>query len=293
MNNFTKNSDPIYDKDIKIFIQNILSKKEILKFENCSNQQFVKQYKKWLKNSTFNSITGLDKFKYGNYSYGSTTAIAEFIKRNADKRLRVSKDDFLLSKILSKSYKTKFTPLEDEEIKKNDVLVISHPFSGNGDIYPSFKNVLDQCDKNDVPVLIDGAYFGISHDLHYPLDRKCIKEFTSSLSKNFGVQNLRIGIRLSKDFIDDALNAPIQMADCFNKLNALIGIKLMKKFSADYIIKKYTKVYDKICTKFNLIPTQTVTFGLGDKLSKKNKSKFQRGSYVRVCISKALVKNFK
>lgn len=293
MNNFTKNSDPIQDKDIELYIQKILSKKEILKFENCSNQQFVNQYKNWLKQSSFNSITGLNKFKYGSYSYGSTTAISEFIKRNADKRLRVSKDDFLLSKILSKSYNIKFKFLEDEEIKKNDALVISHPFSGNGDIYPLFGNVLDQCDKNDVPVLIDGAYFGISHDLHYPLERKCIKEFTSSLSKNFGVQNLRIGIRLSKDYIDDALNAPIQMADCFNKLNASIGIKLMKKFSADYIVKKYTKVYDKICTKFNLIPTQTITFGLGDKWNKKNKSKFQRGSYVRVCVSKALVKNFK
>ena len=83
------------------------------------------------------------------------------------------------------------------------------------------------------------------------------------------------------------------MADCFNKLGALIGIELMKKFSADYIVKKYTKLYNQLCTKFNLIPTNTITFGLGNKLDKKNKSKFQRGSYVRVCVSKKLTETIK
>ena len=54
--------------------------------------------------------------------------------------------------------------------------------------------------------MIDGAYFGIGKDLAYPLDRQCVREFTTSHSKNFGLQNLRIGIRYSKDFVDDALN---------------------------------------------------------------------------------------
>lgn len=292
MKNFSKGSEAIYDNSIKNFLLKLFNK-ELMFFENCSNKKFVNQYKTWLQQSSFNKIKGLSEFKFGQYSYGSTTAIAEFIKRHSNRRLRISKDDFLLTKILSKCYRINLKFLEDDIIKKNDVLIISHPFTGNGNVYPSFEKILDSCDKKNVPVLIDGAYFGICKNINYPLQRSCIREFTSSLSKNFGVQNLRIGIRLSKDYIDDTLNVPIQMADCFNKLGALIGIELMKKFKPDYIVKKYEKTYNKICKKFNLIPTNTITFGLGDKLSKKNKFKFQRGSYVRICVSKALVKNFK
>lgn len=290
MRKFTKKSEPIRDRKILSYLRKILSKIKTIDIEKDTNKKFVNSYKKWLMCSTFNTIEGLNEYKFGCYSYGSTTAIAEFIKRNKSKRIRVSKDDFLLTKILSQCYQINLKFLEDEDIKKNDAVVISHPFSGNGNVHPDFEKIIDSCDEHNVDVLIDGSYFGICKDINYPLYRKCIKEFTTSLSKNFGVQDLRIGIRLSKEYVDDVLNAPIEMADCFNKLGSVIGTKLMKKFSADYIIKKYKKRYDKICYDFNLIPTNTITVGLGNNLDNKNKIKFKRGSYIRVCVSNELIK---
>ena len=282
MKKFTTGHWPLYDKTISRSVEQILNKHRKT-FNQTKHSQYVSQYKKWLKSSKENIIKGLDEFKYANFSYGTTTAIAEFIHRNNSRTLRMFKDDFLLTKILSRTYQHKLKYIEDGKIGKNDCVVTSVPFTGNGSMHPQFDQLLDQCDKHDVPVLIDGAYFGIAKGITYPLDRKCIQEFTTSHSKNFGVQDLRIGIRFSKQFIDDALNVPVQMGDCHNKLGACIGINLMKQYPADYIINKYFFKYWEICETNNLTPTNTITLAIG-----KDK-KFQRGSYVRVCISKALV----
>ena len=283
MEKFTTGHWPLFDKSISKSVEQIVSKNKST-FYKTTHSQFVKQYRKWLQASKLNQIKGLDQFKFANFSYGTTTAISEFISRHHRRRLRMFADDFLLTKILSKTYQHKLKYIEDGPITKNDCVVTSLPFTGNGGIHPLFDRLLDQCDNLDVPVLIDGAYFGISKDITYPLYRKCIKEFTTSHSKNFGVQDLRIGIRFSKKFIDDALNVPVQMGDCHNKLGACIGINLMKQFPADYIVKKYSNKYNKICQTNNFTTTNTITLALG------NDKKFQRGSYVRVCVSNALVR---
>jgi hypothetical protein len=283
MKKFTTGHEPLCDKNISKTVEQTINKNK-LSFAKTKHSQFVSQYKKWLLGSKLNTINGFEKFTYASFSYGTTTAISSFLSRNHMRRIRMFKDDFILTKILSRTSQYNFKFIEDGKITKNDCVVTSLPFTGNGSMHPQFEQLLDQCDKHNVPVLIDGAYFGISTGITYPLDRKCIQEFTTSHSKNFGVQDLRIGIRFSKQFIDDALNVPVQMADCYNKLGSCIGIDLMKKYTADYIINKYWFKYYEICETNNLTPTNTVTLALGSN------KKFQRGSYVRVCVSNALVR---
>ena len=281
--NFDKGSEPIYNAQISNSVDTLLKNVNW----NIPHKDYVNTYTDWLQSSTYNNIN-LSDFTHANFSYGTTTAFSEFISRNYNRTIRFSKDDFLLSKILCTSYGTQYKHIEDGVITKNDCVIISLPFSGNGSILPTFNSLLDTCDELGVPVMIDGAYFGICKDTEYPLDRPCIREFTTSHSKNFGLPNLRLGIRYSKDFIDDALNAPVAMANCYNKLGAYVAVEIMKQYSANWIIDKYWQSYKSICADYELIPTNTVTLALGDNLDADNKEKFTRGSYVRVCVSKSL-----
>ena len=85
-------------------------------------------------------------------------------------------------------------------------MIISLPFSDCGAEHPATQDILDECDKLDVPVFIDCAYYSIARDINFNLDRKCIKGIAFSLSKAFyGTHRLRIGLRCKKDFNDDGV----------------------------------------------------------------------------------------
>ena len=110
----------------------------------------------------------------------------------------MSRSDFILTKILCKTYQRNLSYLEDDWFREGDALIMSFPYSGNGSYYPEYENVLDTCDQLNIPVFIDGAYFGISKDINYPLQHDCVKDFSVSLSKNIAGNPLRLAFDLLK-----------------------------------------------------------------------------------------------
>ena len=132
-------------------------------------------WRKWFS-ETYNNIVGLDQFKHSAFSPGTTDSFGEFISRYRNRRIRVSKSDFVLTKILCRTYERNLCFLENDLLQRGDILIMSFPFSGNGSYHPKYENVLDTCDTLDIPVFVDGAYFGISSNMHYPLQRDCVKE---------------------------------------------------------------------------------------------------------------------
>jgi hypothetical protein len=163
---------------------------------------------------------------------------------------------------------------------------MSMPFSGNGSYFPGYETILDQADELDVPVMIDGAYFGISHDVVYPLDRKCITDFALSLTKNFTGNPFRLGIRFTKDAVDDGISAGLISNGIFDQLGAWLSIQLLQQFPHTEFINRYRPVSDQICQEHGITPTNTITIAIGD--SEKFAS-FKRGDYIRVCLSTDIV----
>ena len=84
-------------------------------------------------------------------------------------------------------------------------LLISAPFSDFGCIHPDFEHIMRICVAHNIPVCLDLAYWGIAKHVHINLDAfPCIKEVTCSLSKPFfTLENHRVGIRFTKDYVDD------------------------------------------------------------------------------------------
>jgi hypothetical protein len=284
-----RNALPIKDSKVLEFIKNTDSNNFFSKsLENTKIlKQFTTYYFRWIQESKLNKLRGLQKFKHIAFVHGTSQSFDFFYAENKSRRFRCFKGDFFYHVISWKRNNSKFAYLDDGKINKNDAVIMSIPFSDTGYIHDMTLDVLDQCDKLGVPVMIDAAYYNLVRDLKFNINRPSINAITFSLSKGFyPLDKLRIGIRCKKDFSDDPVDV-FNSYDMFNKAGAALGLQIMKKFSPDYNQEKYGKKQIEICNQFDLEPSKSVIFGLGDKKF----SKFNRGSYTnRVCISKLLVK---
>jgi hypothetical protein len=276
-------SKPIEDSEVRSFIDQILKTLDIDNIDNFEYSTYENTWRNWIASSSYNKIRGLDNFEHSAYLSGSTNAFPEFISRYPGRRIRVSKSDFILTKIVSKGQQREFLPLEEDVLGNNDCVILSHPFSGNGKTLPDHQALLDVADKLNVPVMIDACYFTVGHGIDYDLTHTSIKEINFSLSKNYSLTNFRTGIRFTKEFIDDSIGATVKMG-IFNKLAAMIGYQLLNQFSHDWFIEKYIPVYDQICAELNLEKTNTLSFAIAPD----SWEEYKRGDYVRVCIAEEL-----
>ena len=283
----SKQTNPcIRNKSAVAYIDTLFPDITYSKLLEVENDDLDKAWRKWLTTNTYHQVSGLHLFKYSAFSPGTTDSFGEFIVRYPESRVRVSRSDFILTKILSKTYGRNLVFLEEDDLDSNDIVVMSLPYSGNGSYYPEHEKFFDKCDELNIPVFIDGAYFGISRDIEYPLHRECIKDFTVSLSKNFAGEPLRLGIRFTKEDVDDGITAGLIGSDVFDRLSAYLSIKLLEKFPHNSFVDRYINKSLELCEQQELIPTNTLSIGIG----KPHMIEYLRGDYVRVSISSELSK---
>lgn len=246
---------------------------------------YLDAFTNWMQSSKSNRIVGLEQFKHRAYSSGTVDSIAEFICRHTNsRRLRFSRAEFILSKIVSNSVNNTWTWLESEPLESGDALVISLPFSGNGSTIPDFNTLLDTCDKLDIPVLLDLAYLGISYDLDIDLTHPCITDVTCSLSKPIN-SFLRCGIRFTRQLHDDRVQLMSDLG-VVNRVATKVAEALMLKFPSDYIFNTYKKQYDTVCSNLGLEKTNTLTLALGNADQYQD---FLRNGFYRICITNELI----
>jgi hypothetical protein len=281
---------PINDTEVISFLKKIEKKIKLIKILNDGSIQkkFLNRFKKWIQVSKLNKIKNLNRFKYSCISQGTSQAFDYFYLKNHKRNFKIIKGDYAYHPISLRSGGIKWSFLNEKKISKNDAIIISVPFSGNGSIAPNFDSILTDCEKQNVPVMIDFCYLPVSAGINIDLKYKCIKEVTFSLSKCFPVGHLRIGMRLSLSDDDDPMFV-YHKFNYTNRLSSFIGLELIKKFSMDFIYNKYKKKQIFYCKKLNLLPTNVVTLALGDK----KWSKYKRANWNRLCLSKLYVKNQK
>jgi hypothetical protein len=277
--------DPLHIPEVIEYIDTLFPTINYQKLVAITNTELDQAWRAWLLDSPYHRVTGLDKLQYSAFCPGTTDVFGEFISRYPNRRVRVSRSDFVLTPILARAYSRNLVFLEDGPLASDDCIIASVPFSGNGTAMPGWDSLLDQADALGVPVFIDGAYFGISHGLHYPLDRKCVTDFAVSLSKNLAGNPLRLGIRFTKDNIDDGVTAGLLGSDIFDRLGAYLSIQLLQKYPHAWLIDHLAPVSQQVCDQLRLTPTNTVTIGIGGDEYKQD---FLRGDFVRVCITQEI-----
>jgi len=257
-------------------VQNVLENKDI-------QTQFLSEYQNWIKTSKVNIFSGLDAFTISAFSNGTTEGFDKFMIKNHNKRFRCLRGEYMYHTAnYKKFFNWKF--IEDEPLSKNDAVVISVPFSDTGNIHPLTEDILADCDKLNIPVLIDSAFIGICGNIKFNYNRECVTDITFSLSKSFPVANLRIGMRLSKIDNDDGLLIHTKI-NYNNRISAAVGFQLITKYSADYNYHMYRTAQLRFCEKLSVEASDSVIFGL----SNKNFSEYNRGGFSnRLCFSKYL-----
>lgn len=222
--------------------------------------EFLYEYDLWIKSTKGNTFTGLEDFKYKCYSNGTTEAFDKFYMKNAKRRFRCYKGEYMYHKL---AWRDKFvwSYLDDEPLHNADAVVISLPFADTGNKHEKYHDLMRECTELDVPVLVDCAYFGISHNISFDVAYSCITDITFSLSKTFPVAYARIGMRYTKEDDDDTMFVYHKIS-YNNKLGAALGMQYIDTFTPDFVPQKYLQKQKDFCTTLDVQPSSTVIFGI-------------------------------
>lgn len=217
----------------------------------------------WLHQHPGNRILGLDQMSR-NFSAGTTQSFDSFYYRHRHRRMRCLVGEYFYHLKSWIANQVPWSFLSDTDpLDPGDALVISLPFCDTGDQPRNFENLLDQCDKMAVPVLIDCCYYTISTGIHADLSRNCVDTVAFSLSKAFPLAHLRIGLRYTKPDVQDGqtLHDVINYNNC---LAAYLGTEIIRRFGADHVYQTYCQQQQEVCDYFGLEPSQSVIFASGD-----------------------------
>ena len=269
------------DEAVKEYIDN-----QSLLDNEAIKSKYVQTYKQWMF-AAHPNIKGWEDYNELCFTQGTTESFAQFYLRfRESKRLRLAKGEYFYNQMMKGLwYKEKFAWLDEDEIRSNDVVLISIPFADTGAVPDYLEKLLTECDNNDVPVMLDLAYVSLSVNQEIDLTHKCIEYVVSSLSKVFPVELHRIGIRMQRKKFEDQLYVINEKNyNYINVMSAYVGTKLMERYPADYIYNKYRQKQLDMCDKLNLEASPCVYFGID------NNGQFQeynRGTETnRLCFSR-------
>jgi len=254
-------STAIQDPDALETLKNIELDLVTLLADEHINEEFCNNYLEWINSGTLNSITGLDQFKFKSYSNGTSEAFDKFYIKNRTRRFRCFKGEYVYHQLAWRNSWPDWKFIEDAPVDTNDAVVISLPFADTGVVHTQMFDILEQCTKLKIPVLLDCAYFGICSNTNFNFNFDCITDITFSLSKFFPVSHARIGMRLTRIDDDDLLfvyNKNLYL----NRIGAKIGLEFISRYNPDYIIKKYKLKQQELCQVLDVCPSDTILFGL-------------------------------
>lgn len=129
-------------------------------------------------------------------------------------------------------------------------------------VYQSIPSAIDGNYKkvnNHTKVVLDLAYVGSTKVQKIELHDGVEKVFFS-LSKSFGIRNIRTGWYFSKT-PDKKLRALVSAAKYYNYYAVSIGEEIINNFDIDYVYKKLQTEQSRVCKELNLIPTDSIWFG--------------------------------
>jgi len=226
-------------------------------------EKFIERFGRWIRSSELNTIDGLDAFSHVTQTNGTSEAFSMFMQRHSNRNFKFYKGDFMMHKVASNNLNAKWEWIFNYgQVKENDAVIISCPFSDTGSIKEDMDQLLEWCSSLQVPVLIDMAYFGMCYGLNINVDQPCVEEVTFSLGKTFPLIGARAGIRFQKEEIDDPVLFTNQHG-IVNNFAAMVGQFALEIAGPDYIVDKYKQTQIEFCKLTNTQPSSTVLFGLG------------------------------
>jgi hypothetical protein len=253
----------IKDKDAIDFVHGVQLNKYL------QDPYIVKRYEEyfpvWLKQCPRFDLIGIEDFKHSSLAQGSQEYFINFYLTHRKKRFRIFKGEYWWHMEVWKHMGMDWEFIEHDDIRENDVVIVSFPFAKLGDKHPGLDNLLERCEKLGVDVMLDFIYLpNVTYEnLQIDITKSCIKSLSFSLSKAYPIANGRVALRMTRDKIND----PMQISNdenVANRLAAALGLAVMENFKVDYMVEKYQKEQEHWCRVLGLQPTKVVHFALGE-----------------------------
>ena len=200
-----------------------------------------------LLNYKLSTANGIDQFTNVDTIIGCTQYI-DNLYQSHPKNLFVFENEFVYHKSLRLD-----NEISVDDIKPNSHLLISVPQAHSCAVPEILPRIIKLAEENNCSLHLDMAWWTISKGLSINLSSPSIKTLATSLSKPFSLSRNRIGIRMSRCNINDAVS--IQ-----NKKNIVpralleLGLSYLQQNDLDYMWKKYSKHYDHICRLCRMRP---------------------------------------
>ena len=220
------------------------------------NETFLPAIDEWINNHQRAWYLGLDNFPIRHTILGVTQQLDELHQLNTN-NISVFRGEYKYHKRLPSFVRELDSKLD---IMPGECVIISAPSTITTNLLPNMKEILDYCQAIEAQVHIDGAWFPQCRNFELDVSHPAIKSVSVSLSKAFGMGSQRIGIRYMKE----PVAGPISIMNDYgyqNVSDAWLGVAAMKYFGADYWWSNYEDKYEKVCSDFNLDPTDSIHVG--------------------------------
>jgi hypothetical protein len=244
---------PLIDSYLELLTNNVLSGQ--FKSEYIEYSDFIIQCSNWIDSTTVNTLTGLGSYTRKDIIIGCTQYIDNLYMQGP---VQTITNDYRYHNRLGLS-----TVTDVGNLIPNVPLIIAMPFPSTGDIHVSMKELLDECLNKDIPVHIDGAWISCCRNIVFDFSHPSIKSVGISLSKGLGLGWNRVGIRYTKEPVQDSISI---MNDFSMNNRALITIAkyFMDNTKSDYLWYTHNINYSKVCKDFNLTETNCIYLALDD-----------------------------
>jgi hypothetical protein len=251
----TKRQRPMYLSKFTQFRES-LDMKNYPRDPHEYTQHFIEETDRWINAHQLIKYVGLETFARRDAILGTTHQLDELhylhkhdiAVRKGEYKYHRRLTDFKLKEI---SYY--------KELTEGDVFVASYPSNITAGKLEDMENkkLLDHCYNNNIPVHIDGAWFGQCRNFEFDVSHPAIHSVSVSLSKALGMGSQRIGIRYTRERV----NGPVAVMNDFNYANVSdmwIGVEAMRFFGVDYWWSNYGELYNKVCTDFGLTASDSI-----------------------------------
>ena len=234
-------------------VQDVLSN---VKIKNKGTREDIDLYKKlWL--DWTKDFEGPKYFKDWATCNGIHDALIQQIVHNKDKHFYTFTGDYLFYPVLLKPYQHTVVSWEQiDTIQSDSYIIVSQP-NHIGCLIPYWDHLIRHCEKNNIKIFLDCAFFGTTLD-KFIIDvyKNVIDCVAFSLSKNFMLGGIRAGIVFGND-LNPSLTIPTSVHfgyTYFNSTAVEVAKKLMPVFKSRYITEVAKPIQEQYCRDKEIIP---------------------------------------
>lgn len=252
----TRRQRPMYLSRFTKF-RSDLSMKDYPKDPHAYTGLFLEKIDNWIRSHQLIRYRGLETFKRRDAILGTTHQLDELHMLHG-KNIATFDGEYKYHRRLT-DFNVKSVS-DRTQLVRGDVLVTSYPSCITSGAIPDFDSILEHCLSNDIPVHIDGAWFGQCRNVDLDVSHPAIHSVSVSLSKALGMGSQRIGIRYTRERV----NGPVAIMNDFayaNVSDMWIGVSMMDHFGVDFWWRNYSQLYSKVCRDFGLQEADSIHIG--------------------------------